>query len=706
MAKRPGKSRNVPQKPPADPRGRAGARAAARASRPKHAGPASPDGPAYREDRNKGRPGGKANAIRALGRKPEDRDPNRSMKPGKGVVKLSEKGAKKPRPHANPPKQQTPEVQTVGFVSLGCPKNLVDSEKMLGLLALDGIIPVATGGQAERWDDSAHTEGGSIHEHSHEHAHSHPHDNEHGDLDVAPTGTRAEGCASYGGASTLPDADAIVVNTCGFLEASKEESLTVIRDAVKAKQEGRVKRVVVAGCLVQRHRAKMLEWEPGIDAMIGVFDRDKIVEAVRGRAPERKGLPESTDGPKYWISGNALVAARDRGMKTAGLTVNGKDGTGVGYFEDDATRLRLTPRHYAYLRISEGCNQACAFCTIPSIRGKMRSKPIDRIASETAELLNDGAFELNLIGQDTTSYGDDIGLGLDAEVTIAGTPVGGGLAALLRVIDDVAEDTLGPVKGGSPNAWIRLMYAYPSNFSDPIIDAIAELVAKGRMLPYIDMPLQHASDNMLTSMRRNVSAAHQRDLIHKLRERIPGMAIRTTFISGFPGETDRDHAELVDFVRDMKFDAVGVFEYSREPGTPAGTMDEDTKLTIDAATKTRRKGEVMAAQQEVAFAKAAALASEFDESRPSQSGRRLDVLIDGATQSAGLKTSGVGSGGRLYQGRTYFQAPQIDAITFVQSRERLSPGELVRCVIVAADGYDLVAKPVAELEKRTSLKIL
>lgn len=701
MAKRPGKSRSPSAKAPV----RAGASVrGGSAARPKHTGPVPASKEHRRDDRNKGRPGGKAQVIRGLGKKPEDRDPNRSMKPGKGVVKLSEKIAKKPRAKGGSPDatstRRSAEVRTVGFVSLGCPKNLVDSEKMLGLLAIDGIIPVATGGQSERWDDSAHTEGGTIHDHPH------PHDNEHGDLDAAPTGTRAEGCASYGGASTLPDADAIVVNTCGFLEASKEESLTVIRDAVKAKQEGRVKRVVVAGCLVQRHRAKMLEWEPGIDAMIGVFDRDKIVEAVRGKAPERKGLKESTDGPKYWISGNALVAARERGMKTAGLTVNGKDGTGVGYFEDDATRLRLTPRHYAYLRISEGCNQACAFCTIPSIRGKMRSKPIDRIAAETAELLNDGAFELNLIGQDTTSYGDDIGLGMDAQVSIAGRPVGGGLAALLRVIDDVAEQTLGPVKNGSPNAWIRLMYAYPSNFSDPIIDAIAELVAKGRMLPYIDMPLQHASDNMLTSMRRNVSAAHQRELIQKLRERIPGMAIRTTFISGFPGETERDHEELVSLVRDMKFDAVGVFEYSREPGTPAGTMDEDPKLAVDAATKTRRKGEVMAAQQEVAFARASAIAAEFDESRPAQSGRRVDVLIDGATQSAGLKTSGVGAGGRLYQGRTSFQAPQIDAITYVQSRERLSPGELVRCVIVAADGYDLVARPVAELEKRTSLKIL
>lgn len=565
------------------------------------------------------------------------------------------------------------EVRTVGFVSLGCPKNLVDSEKMLGLLALDGIIPVATGGESERWDDSAHTEGKS---------------------------TRGEGCASYGGASTLPDADAIVVNTCGFLEASKEESLTVIRDAVRAKQEGRVKRVVVAGCLVQRHRAKMLEWEPGIDAMIGVFDRDRVVEAVRGRAPEREAITGgAADGPKYWIAGNALVAARDRGMKTTGLTVNGKDGTGVGYFEDDSTRLRLTPRHYAYLRISEGCNQACAFCTIPSIRGKMRSKPLDRIAQEAAELVQDGAFELNLIGQDTTSYGDDIGLGMDAEVRLGGESIGGGLGALLRVVDDVVERTAGA-------GWVRLMYAYPSNFSDEIIDAIAELVAKGRMLPYIDMPLQHASDAMLTAMRRHVTSEQQRTLIAKLRERIPGMAIRTTFISGFPGEIEEDHRELVRLVEESRFEAVGVFEYSREPGTPAGTMDEDPRLSVPPEVKARRKGEVMAAQQKVAFERSAAIAAAFDESRPTQTGTRLDVLIDGATASAGRETAGVSKGGRLYQGRTYFQAPQIDAVTYVQSRERLSPGELVKCVIVAADGYDLIARPVSELERRTSLKIL
>ena len=237
------------------------------------------------------------------------------------------------------------EIRSVAFVSLGCPKNLVDSEKMLGVLATGGMKLVSD------------------------------HDG----------------------------ADAIVINTCGFLEASKDESLDVIQEALERKRAGKTKRVVVAGCLVQRHRAKMLEWAPGIDAMIGVFDRDHIMDAVSGRAAREANAgpgTAGTDAPRYWIAGNALQAAAERGMQTTGLTVNGKDGKGIGYFEDDSNRFRLTPRHWAYLRISEGCNQRCAFCTIPSIRGKMRSKPVETIVSEARALLADGAFELNLIGQD------------------------------------------------------------------------------------------------------------------------------------------------------------------------------------------------------------------------------------------------------------------------------------------------------------------
>jgi ribosomal protein S12 methylthiotransferase len=566
---------------------------------------------------------------------------SRSAKPTRpGKPPAPPARSRPPRPARSRPAAAADRIETVAFVSLGCPKNLVDSEKMLGLLAEGGVSPV---------DYSAAEAGEAV--------------------------------------------DAIVVNTCGFLEASKDESLGVIKEAIERKQAGQVKRVVVAGCLVQRHRAKMLEWAPGIDAMVGVFDRDKILDAVAGsgaaaRAKRATSAREASDQPAYWIAANALKAAEDRGMPTVGLTVHGKDGKGIGYFEDDSARLRLTPRHYAYLRISEGCNQNCAFCTIPSIRGKMRSKPLDRLAAEARELIADGAFELHLIGQDTTSYGDDLGTGLSAGV---------GLPGMLKAVSNAFDEL------GLKDGWVRLMYAYPSNFSDACIDAIR---ATPRVLPYIDMPLQHASDRMLSAMRRHTSRDHTRKLLDKLRDRIPGITIRTTFISGFPGETEADHRELVDFVREQRFGGVGVFEYSREPGTVAGTMDTDPALHVPDAEKARRRGEVMQAQQEIVFARNAELAGKFDEHRPSAGGHRVDILIDAPLKSTGRATSGVGKGGRLYQGRSPGQAPSIDSVTFVQSAAQRSPGELVPCVITGWDGYDLVARPVDELDKRVSLKII
>ncbi len=537
-------------------------------------------------------------------------------------------------------------VSRVAFVSLGCPKNLVDSEKMLGMLRDDGLTLV----------------------------------NE----------------------SDSPDA--IVVNTCGFLEASKDESLEVIKDAIERKSRGALSRVVVAGCLVQRHRAKLLEWAPGIDALIGVFDRDQVVNAVRGEAPGRPGIDSSDAAgvaamsgtgseamsgsgtssgaaasdavrPRYWIAGNALQAAANRGMPVTGLTVHGKDGKGIGYWESDAGRFRLTPRHWAYLRISEGCNQRCAFCTIPSIRGKMRSKPIDRIEDEAHALLRDGAFELNLIGQDTTSFGMDIGYGP-------------GLVGMLESLDRVAAS-----HGG---AWIRLMYAYPSNFTDEMIDALARL---DNIVKYIDMPLQHASDRMLAAMRRNVSAEHQRDLVERLRERIPGLALRTTFITGFPGETEDDHQQLLELIEEAQFDAMGVFQYSREDGTPAGTMDEDPELHVPDEVKARRESELMELQQRIAFENCAYVAEQRCQ---------FDVLIDGpaAGKASGRATTGVSTGGSLHVGRAYHQAPQIDGLTYVQSKEPLSPGELVRCTVVSSDGYDLIAQPSADLDTTLRLKVV
>src|SRR4051812_28808073 len=375
------------------------------------------------------------------------------------------------------------DIQTVAFVSLGCPKNLVDSERMLGLLAEDGL---------------------------------------------ALTPDAAE-------------ADAIVINTCGFLEASKTESMKEIRDAVRMKEEGRCKRVVVAGCLVQRHKTKLLADEPGIDRLVGVFDREHIVEAVRGKENPRQDHGHFLG--KYHDLSKELAAQ-------AGITGTGKETktTRLPVFEDDRARLRLTPRHYAYLRISEGCNQGCSFCTIPSIRGLMRSKPIEQILLEAKELAADGAVELNLIGQDTTSYGTDIGY----------TP---GLSGLLRTLDKELKDV----------HWLRLMYAYPSCFTDEMITTIADCA---RLVPYIDMPLQHINDELLTKMKRRVTRREIEVLLAKLRKWIPGIAIRTTFIAGSPGESEAHHQELVEFVKDFGFEMMGVFPYSQEPGTPMGRMGD------------------------------------------------------------------------------------------------------------------------------------
>lgn len=630
----------------------------------------------------------------------------------------------------NPKKDQVADdtIRTVSFVSLGCPKNLVDSEKMLGMLAEDGLAIVSCG--AETMSEEPSVEAGS---------------NQFAPAEVPPAKSAKPKKSSTSPSSKRASepvedierfsSDAVVINTCGFLEASKDESLKVIKDAIRDKEAGRVKRVVVAGCLVQRHRAKMLEWAPGIDAMVGVFDRDKIIEAVRGageasRAARAKSAADASDKPKYWIAANALVAAKERGRNTTGLTVNGKDGNGIGYFEDDSARLRLTPRHYAYLRISEGCNQNCAFCTIPSIRGKMRSKPLDAITAEARELIADGAFELILIGQDTTSYGDDIsgspalrvgtvgpaslreGPALSSSGTKAPKSQSGATHEPIRMPDMLRAVARAFDEVGTGDGWVRLMYAYPSNFSDEMIDALAELAGVGvpgkRVLPYIDMPLQHASNRMLKAMRRNVTREHQAELVHTLRERIPGMAIRTTFISGFPGETDDDHQQLLEFVEEMQFDAMGVFEYSHEEGTVAGTMENDPKLAVPARIKKQRRDEVMALQQSIAFEQAAYLAEQFDEKakNPADTGTQFDVIIDGAAMGVGLATTGVSKGGGLYRGRTYFQAPQIDATTYVQSKAKLAPGELVRCTIVASDGYDLIARPTAELEKKVGLRVL
>jgi len=481
-------------------------------------------------------------------------------------------------------------IRTVAFVSLGCPKNLVDSERMLGLLAEDGLAITA--------DHAA--------------------------------------------------ADAIIVNTCGFLEASKEESLAEIRRAVGMKEKGNCQRVVVAGCLVQRHKTKLLSEVPQIDRLVGVFDREHIVEAVRGQENPKQDHGHFLG--KYHDLSKELANAQ--GISSESLAKETKT-TRLPVFENDRARFRLTPRHYAYLRISEGCNQGCSFCTIPSIRGLMRSKPIEQIMLEAKELAADGAVELNLIGQDTTSYGTDIGYA-------------GGLSGLLKTLDRKLDADV---------RWVRLMYAYPSCFTDEMIKTIADAA---RVVKYIDMPLQHINDEMLTKMKRRVTRREIETLLDKLRQWVPGIAIRTTFIAGTPGETQEQHKELVKFVRDFGFDMMGVFPYSQEPGTPMAKMDEQ----LPDAAKQERVAELMLAQQQVAFAKARAM-----------KGKKIEVLVDRPADRDEDK----------WVSRATFQAPEIDSVTVVNA-ERLYPGQILEVSVSGAEGYDLTAQ--LPTKTRRSLKVV
>jgi ribosomal protein S12 methylthiotransferase len=444
-----------------------------------------------------------------------------------------------------------PRPTRVAFISLGCAKNTVDSEKMLGQLAEAGC---------EFADSEA-------------------------------------------------EADVVVVNTCGFLESSRDEAVGVIRELVDIKHNRRskLKRVVVAGCLVQRDGTSLSQQVGGIDALVGVNNRDDIVRAVHKK--RGKSAPVNTFLGDYHPFVNL-----------------------------DTARLRITPRHWAYLRVSEGCDQKCTFCTIPSIRGPMHCKPPSVVLNEARELIADGAVELSLIGQDTSSYGMDF----DYEP---------GLAGLLRELNGL--DGL---------RWLRLMYVYPSVFSDAMIDAIAEC---DKVVKYVDMPLQHINDRVLKAMHRRVNRRETVDLLQRIREKIPDVNLRTTLITGFPGETEEEHQELLEFIREVRFDALGVFPYSLEPETPAGRMQDQ----LPDEVKFRRREELMLTQQEIAFAKADARLNDT-----------FEVLVDGP-----------GFDGRL-QARHAGQAPEVDSVTWLRDSND-APGSFVRVRCVGREDYDLVATP-------------
>lgn len=433
----------------------------------------------------------------------------------------------------------------IALVSLGCPKNLVDSEMLLANLAGRDCVVGAP----------------------------------------------------------VEQADVIVVNTCGFLESARQESLGVIGEALARKRQGKVHRVVVAGCLVNRDAQKLFELASGIDAIVGVNDRDRIAQAVLG------------EGEFESITPNAPAKSATPSPSDSG-------------------RFRLTQRHTAYVRISEGCSQRCTFCTIPAIRGPYRSKAPRAILKEARELISDGARELNLIGQDTTTYGRDL----------PGTPT---LASLLRSLDGL--------KGVK---WIRLMYAYPRRFTRELMETIA---ACPYVVKYIDLPLQHINDDVLRHMGRGVTRAATQKLLDELRTTIPGLVLRTTFIVGFPGETERQFRELLKFVEDFRFDALGVFEYSPEEGTPSASMPRQ----ISAKAKAGRARQIMLAQQEIALA-----------ANRRRVGQEIEVLVDGQDAQ-----------GRCV-GRYYGQAPEIDSVCYL--RRPRPAGRFVKTKIVASDGYDLI----------------
>jgi len=436
----------------------------------------------------------------------------------------------------------------VALVALGCAKALVDSEKMMALLAEAGCV----------------------------------------------VGAPAD------------DADVIVVNTCAFIRPATDESVDAIAEALQFKAAGAARRVVVAGCLPQRQSDALLAKMPGIDAIVGVFDREAIVEAVVGQRDE----------PFVRV-----------GRKPSGC-------------EDDRGRFRLTPRHTAYLRLAEGCNAGCSYCTIPFIRGRLRSKPADLLIEEARELVADGAVELNLIAQDTTAYGSDF----DDDTDLAG---------LLRRLDEI--DGL---------RWIRLMYAHPATMTDDVIDAVAECES---VVKYLDIPLQHVADRVLERMRRGYGRARIDELLATLRRRIDGIAIRTTFIVGFPGETREEFRQLVDFVAAEGLAAVGVFPYWPEEGTAAAKLPDQ----LPERTRTRRRDRLMKTQQQIAFA-----------ANDAMMGRTLDVLVDGIDPE-----------GRTVA-RHAAQAPDTDSVCY--PTERVEPGKIVRAEVVGYDGYDLVVQAISD----------
>ncbi len=475
----------------------------------------------------------------------------------------------------------------VGFLSLGCPKNLVDGEVMLGLAQQAGheITPAAA------------------------------------------------------------DADVLVVNTCAFIDRAKQESIDAILEMAQQKRDGRCTRLVVTGCLAERYRDELRREIPEIDAVLGTGEVEDIVGAI-GNPDSGSTVGEAQSGRLATPVTFFKNAPRSRAPRPGSQPPSPEPriSTLPTYLYDAETpRLQTTPRHFAYVKIAEGCDYTCAFCIIPTLRGTYRSRTAESIVREAQALAEHGVKELLLISQDTTFYGIDRG-------------ERGELARLLRRLNRV--DGL---------EWIRLLYLYPTTITDDVLDAMTECE---KVCRYVDLPLQHASADVLRRMRRPGNRRVYDALLSRIRSRVPGVTLRTTFIVGFPGETAADVAELERFIDDTRFDHIGVFTYSHEEGTRAFSVRDD----VPARVKRQRRNRIMRRQQRIA--------AELQRARI---GQNVRVLVDGPSPEHEL----------ALQGRIEGQAPDIDPVVYLTDADpsAIGAGDLIRARIVGVNGYDLVAAP-------------
>ena len=484
----------------------------------------------------------------------------------------------------------------IGMISLGCPKNLVDSEVMLGL-------------------------------------------------------------AQQAGHELTPDpaaADVLVVNTGAFIDSAKQESIDTILEMAQHKKDGTAKRLVVTGCLAERYRDELKAEIPEIDAVLGTGEVPAIVAAIGGVAT-RQSSPltffrptvKSAEAREQNAEPGAPLATHTDGSEVAAhLHEHDHLGAPTYIYDADTPRIFATPRHYAYVKIAEGCDYKCAFCIIPTLRGAYRSRPATSIVEEARALAARGVKELLLISQDTTFYGIDRG-------------ERGALGRLLR--------ELNAVEGLE---WIRLLYLYPTTIDDETLAAMAECE---KVCKYIDLPLQHAANPVLKRMKRPGTRQKYDALLNRIRARVPGVSFRTTFIVGFPGETEEDVAELESFITDHAFDHVGVFTYSHEEGTSAFTLDDD----VPAKVKTARRNRIMRRQKKLVAAR-----------QKQRLGQRSRIVVDGPASEHDL----------VLRGRLATQAPDIDASVYLTECDPSSyrAGDFVDVEIVGARDYDLLVRPVGD----------